>query len=166
MAKARRRAFMMSTAVRGAALMAVVVIATACTDATLPTAPTSRIAGNPTSALPDTPRGFPVVSRPARIYVAVNSPSYPMHGGPLASRYVLYDDGAFALQYSSANYPFFQYLGTYRDANDLITFEWEGWSVAGPWGATGSLSEESLVVRYNVIMQLTDFEDGVYLRAQ
>jgi hypothetical protein len=50
------------------------------------------------------------------------------------------------------------------EANGLITFAWEGWSVAGPWGATGSITDDSLSVRYNVIMQLSDFEDGVYLR--
>ena len=32
-----------------------------------------------------------------------------MISSPLASRYVLYDDGRFALEYSSARYPFFEY---------------------------------------------------------
>ena len=111
------------------------------------------------------PAAFPAVSRPARVYVAVDWPTYPIHGSPLASRYVLYDDGTFALQYSSANYPFFEYLGTHTDANGLITFNWEGWSTAGPWSATGSLSDGALSVRYNRVMHLADFEDGVYLKA-
>jgi len=103
------------------------------------------------------------VSAPARIYVAVSSPYYTMHGSPLRSRYVLYADGTFALQYSSANYPFFEYRGRYKDDNGSVTFEWEGWSTAGPWGATGVLREDSVTVRYNLVMQLSDFEDGVYL---
>jgi hypothetical protein len=125
---------------------------------------TAAPASAPTPA-PAAYRGtFPPVSAPARVYVGVvNDPISPMHGSPLASRYVLYDDGRFALQYSSANYPFFEYRGTYREANAVVTFEWEGWSVAGPWGATGSVTGDSLNVRYNEIMQLSDFVDGVYI---
>jgi hypothetical protein len=47
-------------------------------------------------------------------------------------------------------------------ADGVITFDWEGWSAAGPWGATGSIRGDSLTVEYNLIMQLTDFEDAVY----
>jgi hypothetical protein len=87
-----------------------------------------------------------------------------MHGSALASRYVLYDDGTFALQYSSANFPFFEYLGLYEVDNGKITFSWEGWSVAGPWGAWGTLTDETLDVEYNLIMQMSDFENGRYTR--
>jgi hypothetical protein len=90
--------------------------------------------------------------------------STPMHGSPLASRYVLYDDGTFALQYSSANFPFFEYHGTYSGNNGRIDFDWEGWSTTGPWGATGTLTEDSLSVKYNFIMLMSDFEDGAYVR--
>lgn len=161
---------MINASVRCGALVALLVLSSACTELTPPTAPTST--ADLTSTLPPTSNPapgavpFPAVSRPARIYVAVSSPSYPMHGSPLASRFVLYDDGTFGLQYSSANYPFFEYRGTYKEANALITFEWEGWSTAGPWGATGSVTDDSLTVRYNVIMQLSDFEDGVYIRTK
>ena len=55
------------------------------------------------------------------------------------------------------------YRGRYRDANGTIKFEWEGWSVAGPWGATGTLKGESLTVQYNEIMHHTDFEDALYV---
>ena len=163
---------MINAPVRCGALVALLVLATACAEVGTPTAPDSTSTPPATSAPPPTsnPAGsvanFPAVSRPARVYVAVSSPSYPIHGSPLASRYVLYDDGTFGLQYSSANYPFFEYRGTYKEANAVITFEWEGWSTAGPWGATGSLTEDSLTVRYNLIMQLSDFEDGVYIRTK
>jgi hypothetical protein len=160
---------MMKAAVRSGALLALLVLSSACTELT-PTAPTSTADSTatppPTSSPAPGAVSFPAVSRPARIYVAVALPWYPMHGSPLASRYVLYDDGTFGLQYSSANYPFFEYRGRYAEANGHITFEWEGWSVAGPWGAAGSLTEDSLTVRYNLIMQLSDFEDGVYLRTR
>ena len=157
---------MVNLTVRCGTLVALLALASACGDVARPTGPTSTPPAPTTDSTPSSPRAFPAVSRPARIYVAVHSPSYPMHGSPLASRYVLYDDGTFALQYSSANYPFFEYRGAYREANALITFEWEGWSVAGPWGATGKISDDALAVQYNLIMQLSDFEDGIYIRTE
>jgi hypothetical protein len=55
------------------------------------------------------------------------------------------------------------YRGGYKDANGVIVFEWEGWSGAGPWGATGILTGDSLTVQYNEIMHHTDFEDALYV---
>ena len=86
-----------------------------------------------------------------------------MHGSLLASRYVLYDDGTFALQYASVRYPFFQYRGDYSVTNGSITFGWTG-SGTSHWQASGEISDESLTVHYNLDMQMSDFEDGVYLR--
>jgi hypothetical protein len=74
------------------------------------------------------------------------------------SRFVLYDNGAFVLQYVGGG----EYLGEYTQTNGTVAFDWEGWSLAGPWEATGTLEGEWLTVRYNFIMQLTDFEDAVY----
>jgi hypothetical protein len=143
---------MMNAAGRRAALLALLVLSPACgTDMGLSTAPTST-----PPATVGVPPAFPAVKRSARIYVALDS-------SPLPSRYVLYDDGTFVLQYSRAN---LEYRGTYHEAYGAIAFEWEGWSVAGPWGATGSLSDDALAVRYNLIMQLSDFEDGLYIRAR
>lgn len=45
-----------------------------------------------------------------------------------------------------------------------VDFKWEGWSVAGPWGADATLEGDALSVRYNLIVQLTDFEDANYVR--
>ena len=75
------------------------------------------------------------------------------------SRIVLYDNGAFVLRYDGIG----DYRGGYAESNGIITFDWEGWSVAGAWGASGTLESASLTVRFNVIMQLTDFEDAVYV---
>ena len=74
-----------------------------------------------------------------------------------ASRFVLFDDGTFMLQY-----PHVVYRGTYTQDGSALVFSWEGWSSAGPWAATGSLVEDSLTVRYNVVMTLSDFENAVY----
>ena len=55
-----------------------------------------------------------------------------------------------------------EYRGEYTESNGVITFQWEGWSIAGAWGATGTVNDGSLTVQYNLIMQLSDFEDAVY----
>ena len=77
----------------------------------------------------------------------------------MGSRYVLYRDGTFVLEYPNG-----QYRGTYTETAGRITFEWEGWSVAGAWGASGVLTDDSLSVSYNMIMILSDFEDALYKR--
>ena len=64
------------------------------------------------------------------------------------------------LQY--LQYPAGEYRGRYTEANGVITFQWDGWSTAGPWGATGTINGSSLTVEYNLIMQLSDFENAVY----
>jgi hypothetical protein len=89
-------------------------------------------------------------------YTASATPYQPA-GYTLSSRFVLNDNGTFALQYPSG-----LYRGTYTQKDGAITFQWEGWSLAGPWGATGIREGDRLTVRYNVIMQLSDFEDAVY----
>jgi hypothetical protein len=102
------------------------------------------------------------LSGPSRTFTFDHELSYPVRDYTKNSRFVLYDNGAFVLQYVGRG----EYRGRYAEDKGVITFEWDGWSVAGPWGATGALSDDSLSVRYNLIMQLSDFEDGVYLRAR
>lgn len=85
--------------------------------------------------------------------------TYPLSSYTLASYFVLYDSGAFALVFPTIGV---DYRGTYTQVDGVVTFTWEGWSTAGPWGATGMLADGTLSVRYNIIMQLSDFEDAVY----
>jgi hypothetical protein len=77
------------------------------------------------------------------------------------SRFVLYDDGTFALQFLRFAG---ESRGTYQDSEGSVTFHWEGSNSAGPWEATGSNTGDRLTVRYNPLMVLTDFEDAVYVR--
>jgi hypothetical protein len=95
----------------------------------------------------------------ARTFVFAHELTYPVSGGTWASRYVLYPDGTFALQFGG---PGLQYRGRYTESNSVIVFDWDGWSTAGPWGATGTLDGDIMTVRYNLVMMLTDFEDGAY----
>jgi hypothetical protein len=85
---------------------------------------------------------------------------------PGSSRYVIYGEGVFSLEYIRPDWGFFEYRGHYSRADSSIAFSFDGWSIAGPWLATGIVRRDSsIVVRYNVIMQLSDFEDGVYKSA-
>jgi hypothetical protein len=89
------------------------------------------------------------------------SPGANVQSYTLGSRYVLNEDGTFALQYPSL---IGEYRGRYTEAGGRITFDWDGWSIAGPWGAAGVFDGNRMVVRYNMIMLMSDFEDGVYVR--
>jgi hypothetical protein len=145
--------------------MALLVLSTAC-GGSEPTSPTGRSEPTavPTPTSPLQPN-FPPLSGPSRIFTFDHELSYRVMDYTKNSRFVLYDNGAFVLQYAICNCGG-EYRGRYTEANGVITFEWEGWSVAGPWGATGTLQGATLTVQYNLIMGLSDFEDAAYLRTQ
>jgi hypothetical protein len=157
----------MNFAVRCGALAAVLVLASACADPITPTGPTTPTGTTPSPPTPRPGSDFPAVSRPARIYLFASGLSHPVREWTSGSRYVLYDDGTFALQYLQSQGSF-EYLGTYTQMNALITFHWQAnQNVPAPWRpATGTLSDDSLTVRYDAIMNLDDFEDAVYIRTQ
>ena len=146
---------------RPTACLIILLLAAACDDATPveidPVAEPVRLP----EPVPPAP---PPMNKPGRIYEAVDSPYYAIHGSPLGSRYVLYDDGTFSLQYSSAQYPFFQYTGSYVVRDSTVAFTFNSWSTAGEWGASARITEDSLTVEYNLIMVLSDFEGGLFLR--
>ena len=109
--------------------------------------------------------GFAPLMQSGQIYVAepsLDDVYSKYHGARLASRFVLYDDSTFALQFASGLFGTFEYGGRFTRADSQITFIWKGWSAAGAWGAEGTLHGNSLTVAYNDIMQLTDFIDGTY----
>jgi hypothetical protein len=145
----------MTHAVRGGALLAVLLLSIACRG------------GGPASPTPRTeatiPAPTPPPSGPSRVFAFDHELSYPVSDYTRRSRFVLYDNGTFVLEFPVCNCQG-EYRGTYTAAAEDITFNWEGWSVAGPWGATGTLEGDILTVRYNAIMQLTDFEEAVYRR--
>jgi hypothetical protein len=101
------------------------------------------------------------LSGPSRTFVFDRELTHAVQDYTKSSRFVLYDTGGFVLQF-----PRGEYRGGYTERDGVVTFEWEGWSTAGPWAATGSLTGDSLLVRYNIIMTMTDFEDAAYLRAR
>ena len=144
----------MNTTVRRGAAVFLVVLSTAC-GRSGPTSPTAI-----PQPLPPT-RTFPPLSGPSRTFAFDRELSYRVSDYTRKSSFVLYDNGAFVLRFSGPG----EYRGGYTVANGVITFEWEGWNVAGPWGAAGTIRGDSLTVEYNLIMQWTDFEDAVYALA-
>ena len=146
---------------------AFICVAAACGGAELsvPTSPSSTVAASsPPSPLPPIPFSpFPPIARPARVYAFAEPLSYQVRDWTLDSRFVLYDDHTFALQYTRSRGSF-EYRGRYAESDGSINFDWDGWSTAGPWGATATITTDLLTVRYNLIMQMSDFEDAVYRR--
>ena len=154
----------MQTIVRLCTAVVTLTLFAACGSA-LPTSPTAAIqppVASPPAAQPVSV--FPPLSGPSRTFAFERELSYPVRDYTKSSRLVLYDNGAFVLRYMTVGSG--GYRGRYTEGNGAITFEWEGWSTAGPWGATGSLQGDSLHVQYNFIMQMTDFEDAVYALAR
>jgi len=144
---------MTGTARRCRTLVTLLVLSSACGAA----APTSS---TPPTALPAlTPSPIPG----ARIFAFDHALSSSASEYTKTSQFVLYDNGTFSLEYRTCLCGG-EYLGRYTEATGAITFDWDGWSKAGPWGASGTLQGDTLTVRYNQIMQLTDFEDAAYRR--
>jgi Tol biopolymer transport system component len=103
------------------------------------------------------PGDFPPLSRPATIYNRL-----ALHSSGHLSRYVLYQDSTFGLQYVGPPSGFFEYPGRYSRTDSVITFNF---NFNGGGKATGTVRCDFLIVEYDIIMLLSDFEDGVYVRA-
>ena len=144
----------MDLTVRRGAIAALLVLFAACGSS-----PLSPPTGPSPGPVPPVASNFPPLTGPARTFVFDRELSYSVANYTKKSRFVLYDNGGFVLQYDGLG----EYRGRYTEAQGDINFDWEGWSRAGPWGATGTLKGDSLTVQYNTIMQLTDFDDAVYV---
>ena len=142
-------------------------------------APFSRSTNNGSPAPISTPpttnniySGLSPVGDTDQVFYFFHSSTYPISCNntycTVRSRYILHNDGSFLLQYNYDGANEFnrgiQYKGGYTQTNNSVSFGWEGWSTAGPWGATGTLRGDTLTVGYNTVMMLSDFEDAVYLR--
>lgn len=139
----------------------VLSIVAACHDALPPTLAVDRqpVPGpvpGPVPVPPVTVRDtFPTLTRSDAIVYALST----ARSIPLDSRYVLYGDSTFALQYTRIG----EYTGRYSRTDSLVSLVFN--ANAGRWYATALLRDDCLVVRYNIDMALSDFEDGDYCRA-
>jgi hypothetical protein len=91
----------------------------------------------------------------------------------MQSRFVLYDNGAFLLQYPPSSFGEGRFPGAYRDANGVTMFLFQsssGRSIYEPWNdATGTLTPgppgkgDLLTIEYQESMHHADFDDAVYV---
>jgi len=137
------------------ALLALLVVSASCADTKLPNPPTAPAQ----PAVPASPTPAPTPGTPSRAFTFDPS-TVPFFAYTSASRYVLYDDGTFALVFPSLQN--WELRGRYREASGRITFDFD-WN-AQRAGATAVLAGNSMTVTYNEMMYMSDFENGVYLR--
>jgi hypothetical protein len=155
----------MNTTLRHRAVVLLTVVFAACGSST-PTSPTGT--NSPPVLPPPTPSprvNFPPLSGPSRTYVFDRELSYPVRDFTRQSRFVLYENGAFALHYPNTEYV---YRGGYQVADGILMFLFDSSTGRGdhePWDdATGTLEGDSLAIQYEASMQQADFENALYVR--
>ena len=166
-----------NTTVRRGAVVGLLMFSVAC-GSSGPTSPSGT--SQPPSLSSPTPRSpisFPPLSGPSRSFIFDGELTYRLRSADpnwrldvsdytRKSHFVLYDNGAFVLQYQSLGEGGYGYRGQYQDANGVLMFlfEFQGRSVGSPLDdATGILKGDSLTVQYDEIMKHADFEDAVYV---
>ena len=129
-----------------------------------PPAPPADPPASPPSPV-GSPPPFPAVSNASAIYVGPEH-LYDLfityNGSSLLTRYVLFSDSTFHLQFASFRFGVVTSSGRYSRANTTINFSWV---IGGgpPWDAVGTLRADTLDVRYSLNMQMSDFIDGAYV---
>jgi hypothetical protein len=140
------------------AFVIIFVLCAACGDSR-PTSPTAITRTTPFVPPVQTTTVLPPLEGSSRTFTFDHALTPLSSIWTRSSRFILYDNGSFMLEYPAVNGA---YRGKYTESNGAINFEWEGWSRAGPWGASGTINGDALSVEYNLIMMLTDFEDAAY----
>jgi hypothetical protein len=114
-----------------------------------------------------TPPPFVEPSRPAIIY---NEPPganyyrvYCFVCGGLVSRYVLYQDSTFDLQFTSVQFGLGSTLGTYSRSDSLIELTFND---NPAWQGTAIVRGDTLRITYNYDAADAGWLDGAYLRAR
>ena len=96
------------------------------------------------------PARFQIVPAPVAVY-SRESPSTGCIAGAVCERYLFYPDHTFALRYTRG----FEYTGTFSRQDSVIALSFRDFSLA-----TGKVRSDSLIVAYDALMSLSDFEDG------
>ena len=156
----------MIATVRFGTLVGLLVFYVAC-DAQRPTAPSPPPSSTPpTAPSPPAPPSGPPLSGPSTTYRFDAPLDYPVRSYTPTSKYLLYNNSAFSLQYEGL--PGVAYTGSYRQEDGRIIFDFAadglGSALGGP-DATGTLNGDLLEVRYSFEMRVgADFENAVYQR--
>jgi hypothetical protein len=142
-------------------LAILVALSTGCRDAVQP------VVEPPAVQPPAITIGFPPLSRPGDIYVASEELAEELARDlGLEYRYVLYEDGSFALQSFCCRFIVHEIGGEYVRTDSLITFAFNDRENQGTWAASGVIRGDSLAVAYDAEMRGRGFGfiDGVYVR--
>ena len=112
-----------------------------------------------TAACGDSTTGPPIppLVRVTAVYEDTDSTSH-------RSRYVLYNDTTFSLQYWRRGSGPFDYRGRYVATDSVINFSFDFFNLTGPWHSTGVLRGDEMIVSYNAIMAMVDFIGGRHVR--
>ena len=130
-------------------LLAVVGMA-ACSETAIGTLPTQ-----PAPLTPAPVPGFPALSRPGTIYERVTASVFPS-----PQRYVVFGDGTFSHQFINDLHGLLEYKGRYVGQGSELQLLFD--DNHGSWFASAIVGGDSLFVKYNMNMVLSDFEDGVF----
>ena len=134
-------------------LVLLTVVGAACSEAATGTLPTLPAPLTPVPTPAPVP-GFPPLSRPGTVYDRTSPSAF----GP--SRYVLFEDSTFALQYKTGAFGFAEYKGRYGRTGTELHLLFDGNHET--WYASAKAEGDSLVVKYSDFMVGSDFENGVY----
>jgi hypothetical protein len=149
----------MTAGVRYAALIGLLVFAVGCSAGNAPTTPTPP-PSPPAPVQPPPALDVPPLEGPSSLYLFSGTLAYPVSDYTKHSRYVLYDNGAFALHFPTVTVN--PYLGAYVIQNNQVLFNFAG---SSQWNATATVNGDSLEVLYSQMMQHADFENAIYTRA-
>ena len=138
------------------------VLSAACGDPVTPTPPPGPV---PRPFVPPPPMVFPAPTGPSRTFVFAREASSRVSEFTRNSRVLLYDNGAFELQYLTIEGG--RLRGVYRDAGSflMILFEGADRTVETPWNdASATLESDFLTLSFSERMLHSDFENAVYVR--
>jgi len=169
----------MSTSIRRGAVVVLVVCSVAC-GSSGPTSPTGTQLPSFPPIPPSRLMNFPPLAGPSRTFifdgVTASELSFRVSDYTWQSRVVLYDNGAFLLQYPPSIYGEGRFPGAYREGDGVIMFLFQsstGRSIDEAWNdATGTLTRrppaalgkgDLLTIRYPESMHQADYEDAVYV---
>jgi hypothetical protein len=152
----------MTPLVRCGTLAGFLLVGLACGTADRPTSPTPippAVTVQPPPPVQPLPT-VPVPSGSTR-YDFSGPLTYGVRSYTTTSAYVINPAGTFALHYPGISATL-AYIGAYQQDGDHIIFRFSG---GGGWEAEGTLDGDSLTIRYNLNMEMSDFENAAYKRA-